>query len=310
MRASPESDSSPAVAPRERFDRPSLAIVVISSCEATTLKPCLGELASDCSAIGAKLLVVHAGKPPDLAMLLGAERMALTLVTAPAAANEGDLRRIGALQAERSIVVFARVSDQERILWAQHLCRGWQAWTEKGGRITWPRPSEPHRPGAPWSRPRLSVVVPVNRAGDSLGSALEAITQSDLPRELRELIVVDDGSSYEATLLAPRYADKIVRLPRGPHGPGYARNRGFEMTLGQKVAFVNADVLVRPSTLRRFDEVLTREPNVDAVFGSYDTRPVRRDFVSQYRNLTQHYFHQRNAGESSGPQRDTWAKSR
>ena len=171
---------------------------------------------------------MHAGKPPEVATLLGAERTSLTLVTAPAEANEGDLRRIGALHAERSIVVFAHDTDSERILWAQHLCRGWPAWSETGGRITWRRPSDAHRPGAPWSRPRLSVVVPVHGAGDSLGSALEAIAGSDFPRELRELIVVDDGSSYDASLLAPRYADKVVRLAGGPHGPGYARNRGFD----------------------------------------------------------------------------------
>src|SRR6267378_4647502 len=85
-----------------RFDQPSLAIVVTSSCEATILRPGLASLASECSAIGAKLLVVHAGKPPDFSTLLGADRMSLTIVTAPAAANEGDLRRIGALHAERS----------------------------------------------------------------------------------------------------------------------------------------------------------------------------------------------------------------
>src|SRR5437867_7611997 len=147
MRTSPEQGSSAPLAPRERFDRPNLAIVVISSCEAATLKPCLAELAFDCSSAGAKLLVVHAGKPPDFSMLLGAERMALTLVTAPSTANEGDLRRIGALHAERSIVVFARDSDPERILWAKHLCQGWNAWSETGGRITWPRPADRSRPG-------------------------------------------------------------------------------------------------------------------------------------------------------------------
>ncbi|HEY8175057.1 MAG TPA: glycosyltransferase family 2 protein [Gemmatimonadaceae bacterium] len=282
-----------------RFNQASLAIVVTSSCEATVLRPYLASLASECAAIGAKLLVVHAGKPPDFTTLVGAERMSLTLVTAPAGANEGDLRRIGALHAERNVVVFARDTDRERILWAQHLCRGWRTWTETAGRI--PVPSKPGatQPGSPRFRPHLSIVVPVHEASDVLERALEAITQSDLQRELWELIVVDDGSSYDAALLAPRYADKLVRLPDGPHGPGYARNRGFEMSLGRNVAFINADVMVRPSTLRRFDELLTLEPRIGAVFGSYDTRPDASNFVSQYRNLTQHYHHQRNAGESS-----------
>jgi hypothetical protein len=299
MTSMSSTSSTSSRIPTSQASQASLAIVVTSNCEAAVLRPCLASLAWECEAIGAKLLVVHAGKPPDLAMLLGAERMSFTLVTAPAEANEGDLRRIGLLHAERSVVVFVRDTDRDRFLWAQHICRGWRSWTEKGGRISLPSKSGPTPPDAPRLRPHLSIVVPVHEGSVVLARALEAITQSDLPRELWELIVVDDGSDYDAALLAPRYADKVVRLPDGPHGPGYARNRGFEMALGRNVAFINADVLVRPSTLRRFDEVLTWEPRIGAVFGSYDTRPDANNFVSQYRNLTQHYYHQRNAGESS-----------
>ena len=78
---------------------------------------------------------------------------------------------------------------------------------------------------------------------------------------------MDDGSTDDTVTIAAQYADKVVRLPDGPHGPGYARNRGFEMTLGACVAFVNADVMVRSHTLRRFYEALKRDRDVGAVFG-------------------------------------------
>jgi glycosyltransferase involved in cell wall biosynthesis len=112
-------------------------------------------------------------------------------------------------------------------------------------------------------------------------------------------VVVDDGSTDDTALIAAQYADKLVRLPDGPHGPGYVRNRGFEMTLGVCVAFVDADVMVRPNTISRFYEALKREPDVGAVFGSYDARSSARGFVSQHHNLLQHYHHQRNGGEAS-----------
>jgi glycosyltransferase involved in cell wall biosynthesis len=212
---------------------------------------------------------------------------------------EPRLRVVGAQHADRNIIVFLRDGDRGRMLWAQLLCRSWRAWCEQGGRISPPLPSL----GAPldiaWSRPYLSVVVPAHNASATLARALGALAMSDLARELWELVVVDDGSSDDTAAIAAEYADKLVRLPDGPHGPGYARNRGFEMTLGPCVAFVNADVMVRPHTLRRFYEALKHDRKVGAVFGSYDAQAAARNFVSQYVNLVQHYRHQRNAGEAA-----------
>ena len=64
--------------------------------------------------------------------------------------------------------------------------------------------------------------------------------------------MVDDASTDETAVVAARYADTIVRLPGKPHGPAYARNRGFEASRGDVVIFIDADVCVHPDTLRRF----------------------------------------------------------
>jgi GT2 family glycosyltransferase len=141
--------------------------------------------------------------------------------------------------------------------------------------------------------------MPVHDGGEALGLAMDAIRRSDLSPESWELVVVDDGSDDDTALLAAEHADRLVRLPGRPHGPGYARNRGFEVTLGEFVAFVNADVMVRSDTLRRAVAVLAERPEVDAVFGTYDTQPAAKEFVSQYRNLLQHYYHRRNTGYAS-----------
>lgn len=142
-----------------------------------------------------------------------------------------------------------------------------------------------------------SVVVPAHGAARYLPETLGALLQSDLPRESWELIVVDDGSLDDTAAIAGRYADTVVRLPGGPHGPAYARNRGFEMTHGPTVVFFDADVVVHPHTLRQLLEVLENRPDAGAVFGAYDTTPRAPGLVSQYRNLIHHYVHTRGAGE-------------
>lgn len=143
-----------------------------------------------------------------------------------------------------------------------------------------------------------SVIVPVHNAAHLLPQSLGALVTSDLPRDRWELIIADDGSTDDTARVAGRYADTIVRLPGKPHGPAYARNRGFEVARGDVIVFIDSDVVVHPDTLRQFVEFFEANPDVGAVFGSYDANPAEPGFMSQYRNLVHHYTHQRNAGEA------------
>ena len=147
-------------------------------------------------------------------------------------------------------------------------------------------------------RPFCSIVMPAHRAAHLLPRVLDALMASDYPRERWELIVVDDASGDDTPAVAARYADTVVRIPGTPHGPAYARNRGFEVSRGEIVMFFDSDVVVHRDTIRRFVEVMQEHPELGAVFGSYDLDPAAESFVSQYRNLLHHYVHQRNAGEA------------
>jgi glycosyltransferase involved in cell wall biosynthesis len=147
------------------------------------------------------------------------------------------------------------------------------------------------------TRPLLSVIVPAHNAAGLLPRSLGALRNSDLPREQWELIVVDDGSSDETSLIAARYADTVVTLPGRPHGPAYARNRGFEVCRGDVVVFLDSDVVAHADTLSQFATLFREHPELGAAFGSYDTKPPARGLMSQYRNLIHHYVHQRNAGD-------------
>jgi glycosyltransferase involved in cell wall biosynthesis len=142
-----------------------------------------------------------------------------------------------------------------------------------------------------------SVVVPAHGAARYLAETLGALLDSDIQRDKWELIVVDDGSLDETAAVAGRFADTVIRLPGPPHGPAYARNRGFDVARAPVVAFFDADVVVHKDTLRLLLEVLERRPDVGAVFGAYDTTPRASGLVSQYRNLIHHYVHMRGAGD-------------
>jgi glycosyl transferase family 2 len=146
--------------------------------------------------------------------------------------------------------------------------------------------------------PYLSVIVPAHNGERVLPLALDALEASTLARTSWELIVVDDASHDDTALVAAERADIIVRLPGSPHGPAYARNRGFEVSRGGVVVFIDADVCVHPDALAEFAALFRADPTVGAAFGSYDAHPPAAGFISQYRNLLHHYHHQVNPGEA------------
>lgn len=135
------------------------------------------------------------------------------------------------------------------------------------------------------NRVQLSVVLAVRNAADTLPTVLASIDGSDLARNAFEIIVVDDASDDSSPSQASRYADAVVRLTGEATGPAYARNRGAELARGTFIAFVDADVVVKPDTLGRMLRALVDEPQLDVVSARYAGPATERGLVSQYWNL-------------------------
>ena len=144
--------------------------------------------------------------------------------------------------------------------------------------------------------PRLSVIVPNRDGAGFLAHSLPALRASDLPGDVWELIVVDDGSGDGSADVAGRFADLLVRRPEGG-GPAAARNHGVRQSRGDILVFIDADVSVHRDALRRLAQTFDTD-DVAAVFGSYDTSPRAPGLVSQYRNLLHHWVHSQGRGEA------------
>ncbi len=143
----------------------------------------------------------------------------------------------------------------------------------------------------------LSIIVPVHNGSSYLDRCLEAIRKSEFPGY--ECIVVDDGSTDDTRAIAESYGVTLVSLPYGPHGPAYARNAGAQAATQDILFFVDADVLIRPDTLGQIVETFQTDPDLAALFGSYDENPAAPNFVSQYKNLAHHFVHQRGHADAA-----------
>jgi glycosyltransferase involved in cell wall biosynthesis len=139
------------------------------------------------------------------------------------------------------------------------------------------------------SVPVISVVVPVHNGAQELRLCLEHLFASTYTSF--EVIVVDDASTDETAQVAGELGAHLLHLERRC-GPAEARNRGAEIARGEYLFFLDADVCAYPETLEKIAGAFAKAPDVDAVFGSYDTRPTARNVLSHYKNLFHHFVHQ------------------
>ena len=261
---------------------PRLAVVVASRSDVAFLRPSLPGLIAASVALRAELVIVRPRASYELSYL-EAEYPSLRVVYTDPACDLAEMRARGLAEASSDITVL--LDDRlPASYWEGRLA---------GVRAKFATP--PAASSVP--SPMFSVVIPAHQVGDRLAGTMSALERSDLPRERWELIVVDDASTDATPAIAARFADVLIRLPAGqPFGPAYARNRGADLACGETLVFIDADVRVRHNTLSSFRAAFLDVPGASAVIGCYDGEATSRGVVSQYRNLLQHYVHQKNAG--------------
>jgi GT2 family glycosyltransferase len=103
---------------------------------------------------------------------------------------------------------------------------------------------------------------------------------------------VDDNSTDDSSEFAQQYADVVLKMEKNS-GPGKARNRGVQASRAPILLFLDADVRIYPDTISKVLAAFQENPEISAVFGSYDSKPPEKNFFSQYKNLFHHYVHQK-----------------
>ena len=138
--------------------------------------------------------------------------------------------------------------------------------------------------------PDISLIMPVYNGVDMIRKSLPPLLAMKGRREILEVTVVDDGSTDETVSVARSMGANVI-TSGGRLGPGGARNIAAKSAQGNVLWFVDADVVVYEDCARVLQEAF-RSGNAVAIFGSYDDKPLATNFLSQYKNLVHHYYHQ------------------
>ena len=89
---------------------------------------------------------------------------------------------------------------------------------------------------------KVSVIIPVYKVEDYLGSCLDSILRQTYSNI--EIILVDDGSPDSSGKICDDYAEKDKRvhvIHQSNHGVTYARKKGVEASSGEWILFVDGD---------------------------------------------------------------------
>jgi Glycosyl transferase family 2 len=122
----------------------------------------------------------------------------------------------------------------------------------------------------------ISVVIPATDRQKTLQRCLLALhAAADAPEEI---ILVDEPAAL---------------------GPAAARNEGARRAVADLIVFVDSDIEVHADALQRIRAAFDGDPELVAVFGSYDDDPRAEGLVSGFRNLLHHYVHHSGGGSAS-----------
>lgn len=111
------------------------------------------------------------------------------------------------------------------------------------------------------SNPLISFIIPVYNRKEKLKRAIDSVLVS--PFTDYEIILIDDASTDGTREYCQSYAELDSRfhciLLDENHGPGYARNCGFQHAKGQWIYCLDSDDVLISESLPRIAEMLQRE---------------------------------------------------
>lgn len=136
----------------------------------------------------------------------------------------------------------------------------------------------------------ISVVVPAFRAEHLLPRVLAPLMAMQARGEVTEVIVVDDQSPDRTAEVARDLGARVLVTPQNG-GPGVARNLAAEHAAGDILWFVDSDVIAWEDGAAKIAAAFN-DPEVGAVFGSYDDSPDGTPWFSRYKNLMHRFYHQ------------------
>lgn len=132
---------------------------------------------------------------------------------------------------------------------------------------------------------KISILIIFHDEEKALGKTLEAVFSMDYPKNLIELVCVDDGSIDRSSLIAEKYPVKLIK--QKCKGISFSRNVGLNQCTGEYVFFLDAHVYLKnPNTFKLINEYFSKYKNIGGICGAYHSAlESDRNFIRDLRRI-------------------------
>jgi len=137
----------------------------------------------------------------------------------------------------------------------------------------------------------VSIMIPAHNEGLVIDRTLDRISKLEYPRELLEIVVVNDASSDDTAQITQKRAARDPRIKllnlqgESGHGKAYALNAGLKKCSHDIVAIYDADNNPQPDSIRILVSHLQRDDSLAAVIGKFRTINRTKNWLTRFINI-------------------------
>ena len=113
---------------------------------------------------------------------------------------------------------------------------------------------------------KTSIIIPCHNAERWIAEAIDSCLQQSYPAV--EIIIIDDGSTDKSLDIIKSYGDRLIWRTGENKGGNHARNRGFALSQGEYIQFLDADDYILPEKIAKQVSFL-EQSKLDVVYGDW-----------------------------------------
>jgi glycosyltransferase involved in cell wall biosynthesis len=114
--------------------------------------------------------------------------------------------------------------------------------------------------------PRISIITPSFNQGNFLEETIRSVLDQNY--EHLEYIVIDGGSTDQSIDIIKKYETKLAYwVSEKDRGQSHAINKGFQVSTGEIIAWLNSDDCYLTGTLDTVSRFFQEHPHVDLLYG-------------------------------------------
>ncbi len=140
--------------------------------------------------------------------------------------------------------------------------------------------------------PAVSLMIPAHNEGMVINDTLEALLRLNYPRDLLEILVINDGSTDDtaekvSAVAAREPRVRLFNIPKeySARGKSAALNRGLAECRHAVIGIFDADNVPEPDSVVHLARQLASNPRLGAVIGKFRCINRKKNLLTRFINL-------------------------